>query len=330
MLLLLLATSAHAQATIQNCFIGDAPRTHVSFGNNQCMSVCIADPDDNRDVQCTIPNTIDQHTSNMFAVHGFGSNDVTVWGADEAGARFCCTINDATNDFDNLNLYGTDRSNEIQLVYGSYQLENYKTTDGLKAAVYALGDDDTLIGSPFDSIGSSNLYYERFDGGDGDDTIRTGPGESHLVECGDGDDYVDAETSKDLYVLGESGADEIYVSGPKTFVWAGDGNDYVEGGAGIDNLYGEDFAATTSSDDKLVGGSGDDLLDGGAGSDGLYGQGGTDALYGQAGDDRLCPSGFGVLVGEVQDGGSGTDRCLTGSGTTTGCETPIIALPCIP
>src|SRR5262249_46836548 len=69
---------------------------------------------------------------------------------------------------------------------------------------------------------------------------------------------------------------------------AGDGNDYISGGAG---------------EDKLIAGIGNDWIDGGADSDRLQGQAGDDVIIGGAGDDNL----LGGLGADVLVGGAGND-----------------------
>ena len=74
--------------------------------------------------------------------------------------------------------------------------------------------------------------------------------------------------------------------GGSDWVFAGEGNDTIEGGEGYDRLYGEE---------------GDDSIDGGAHSDGLYGGEGNDTLSGGEDDDWL-------------NGGSGNDSLTGGAG----------------
>lgn len=77
---------------------------------------------------------------------------------------------------------------------------------------------------------------------------------------------------------------------PGDDTFTGDGaDDFADGGAGHDQLYGLGGA------DTLIGGLGDDLLDGGAGADLLTGGGGDDAyVVGDAGDVVTEAAGGGV------------------------------------
>ncbi len=68
------------------------------------------------------------------------------------------------------------------------------------------------------------------------------------------------------------------------------GNDYIEGGTGMDDIFGDHSLASqagnvTPGEDILYGGTGDDLLFGGGETDYLYGEDGDDALDGGEGED---------------------------------------------
>ncbi len=102
-----------------------------------------------------------------------------------------------------------------------------------------LGDGNDIL------IASDCAVAMYVDGGNGNDTIQTGP-------CPD-------------TILGGPGADVIS---------AGDGIDSCEGGDGNDFIDGQD------GDDGLDGGPGTDILVGGPGVDALNGQQGTDLLVG--------------------------------------------------
>ncbi|MCY4333899.1 MAG: Hint domain-containing protein [Litoreibacter sp.] len=76
------------------------------------------------------------------------------------------------------------------------------------------------------------------------------------------------------------------------------GNDFIDGGAGNDRLFGEE------GDDFIDGGTGRDRIDGGTGDDTLFGGAGNDRLLGREGDDLLV-------------GGAGRDRMFGGDGRDT-------------
>lgn len=90
-------------------------------------------------------------------------------------------------------------------------------------------------------------------------------------------------------------------------VWAGGGNDTLDGGAGNDMLYGE------TGNDSLTGGLDNDYVDGGADNDTLIGLGGADTLVGGTGNDSLT----GGIGGDtyVFQTGDGVDRVIASDST---------------
>jgi Ca2+-binding RTX toxin-like protein len=100
-------------------------------------------------------------------------------------------------------------------------------------------------------------------------------------------------------------------------IFGGIGSDTLYGREGNDRLYGErrftfDPGATDAliggdGDDVLFGGGGDDALSGGTGNDVLEGAAGTDRMRGHDGDDAFIFRYETVPVGELVDGGAGTD-----------------------
>ena len=71
-------------------------------------------------------------------------------------------------------------------------------------------------------------------------------------------------------------------------IYAGKGNDRVDGGADNDTIYGR---------------AGDDVLRGGSGNDKVFGDTGNDHIYGDAGDDQLAGgSGMDIFFFALGDG----------------------------
>ncbi|MFO1253577.1 MAG: calcium-binding protein [Inhella sp.] len=83
----------------------------------------------------------------------------------------------------------------------------------------------------------------------------------------------------DNVFIGSAGAEAISAEGGNDTVYAGEGDDWVDGGIGNDSLYGQ------GGHDDLRGGAGNDKLYGGTGNDVLNGGADADQLYGGAGDD---------------------------------------------
>jgi Ca2+-binding RTX toxin-like protein len=177
--------------------------------------------------------------------------------------------------------------------------------------------------------GKDHLYGSRANdfaiGGNGDDIIVSGAGDDFIW----GDRHVSNLINSDwkdwsaTIVEGEidsngirpfvvESIDNIYYTDSSYYVgkdtiYAGSGNDYVDGDGGDDHIYLE------SGHDTATGGIGNDLLDGGDGDDDLMGGEGNDTLYGRAGNDEIHgdyvdrPSGVDYLYG-----GSGNDQLLGG------------------
>ncbi|WP_331371348.1 SMc04171 family calcium-binding repeat protein [Sinorhizobium chiapasense] len=99
-------------------------------------------------------------------------------------------------------------------------------------------------------------------------------------------------------------------------VYAGAGDDRVEGSTGRDLLYGEagnDRIDGGEGNDTISTGVGNDVAFGGAGNDSLANDGGSDILDGGAGDDwiRAATPGAGSLGdGSVMLGGGGNDSFI--------------------
>lgn len=188
---------------------------------------------------------------------------------------------------------------------------------------------------------------DRLAGADGSDTIRGGPGDDFIIDGagndrlygGDGADQLVSGFGGD-FVYGEAGNDKITTDATNNSIPdsldGGDGNDAIiltygratlAGGNGNDTLTSNVTVGTTflggNGDDSLVGGAGPDMMAGGTGKDTLKGNAGNDTLWGGEDDDQLVGGtefdefhgGSGndalrsidTVVGELVDGGDGTD-----------------------
>lgn len=117
------------------------------------------------------------------------------------------------------------------------------------------------------------------DGGNGDDTIRTGAGNDR-IDAGLGNDTIESRGGRDD-VFGNTGNDRIS---------AGAGDDVVHGGDGDDRLYGQngaDFIEGGKGADVIYGGAGNDILSGGLGDDRIESHAGNDRVNAGAGKDTI-------------------------------------------
>ncbi len=188
-----------------------------------------------------------------------------------------------------------------------------------------MGGNDAIDG------GAGN---DQIDGGDGDDMIGGGAGSDRILG-GAGNDFISSASSLSVYarmtptdtwtppagkvVLSFGAGWGVYkdtINGIDTSVWAGADTstgsdaDYVDGGAG---------------NDDILGGGGDDHLLGGDGDDGIAGLGGNDVLEGGDGQDRISGDGLiaaGLLNSvaaqyhgaDFLDGGAGDDDLIGDGG----------------
>jgi len=132
------------------------------------------------------------------------------------------------------------------------------------------GDAELILGSARDA--------DTLRGGEGNDTLQSGGGNSRL-EGQLGDDVLYAGAGADT-VLGGWGDDGLYGAAGDDLLQGGQGNDVLVGGTGSDTLQGGD------GNDVLQGNAGSNLLQGGAGQDTLYAQSGS-TFDGGRGDDVL-------------------------------------------
>ena len=208
-----------------------------------------------------------------------------------------------------------------------------------------LASIENLFGSNFADTLTGNVHANTLNGGAGNDTLDGGAGADKLVGGAGADTYyidsaADLITETDATAAGgidvvisslastvlgtnlenlrltSAGAANAFGNALDNLIWAGAGDNFLNGGAGIDalsyafaasgvtvdlastalqatggsgmdrltnfeNLTGSDFA------DTLRGNAADNKLDGGAGNDTLWGGGGFDTLTGGAGADTF-------------------------------------------
>lgn len=215
------------------------------------------------------------------------------------------------------------------------------------------GDDTNVAGAESEKYGAGGsdelssyaASYNYLEGGSGNDLLYLGTNfaTSYLIgHGGDGADIIIGHASND-FLYGGAGSDILLGGKPAdgTLLTGGtaphpvfrSGNDYLDGGEGIDAIYGFDgndviyggegddggpllltqFRVTTyKAFAGLYGGAGDDFIDGGRGDDELSGNEGDDTLIGGVGNDTL----FGGLGADLMDGGLGNDIFFVDSDDT--------------
>jgi Ca2+-binding RTX toxin-like protein len=124
-----------------------------------------------------------------------------------------------------------------------------------------------------DPLGGTALFVT---GTTGNDTISVASApQGHVAVTINGVNFGTFAPTSRVIVYGLAGNDDIEVAGAvhrPTWLYGGDGDDYLKGGGG---------------NNVLVGGAGDDVLHGGGGSDLLIGGTGADQLFSSDGNDLL-------------------------------------------
>lgn len=210
-------------------------------------------------------------------------------------------------------------------MYGGYGVDALFGGEGDDRMWGDFGDD-----SLFGGAGDDEMYGGRGDdavaGGDGDDEVGGGLGNDWVFGDGTNDypiDYQNVFLYAIQYANTGHGNDEVYgydedtrndVLGPDDdYLFAGNGNDFVDGGAGNDHIWageGDDYADGGAGNDVIYGQDGRDQLQGGSGQDMIFGGDGVDVLYGGTGNDTLDGGDDpDLLIGE-----SGKDQILAVDG----------------
>ncbi|MCO6490875.1 MAG: hypothetical protein J5I98_20825 [Phaeodactylibacter sp.] len=230
--------------------------------------------------------------------------------------------------------------------------------------IYGRDGNDTLNGDAGNDLIFGGTEDDTITGGDGNDYLYGEEGDDIIIMDA-GDDYINGGDGTDLLyfnynydlditinsltsitsnvqdigtdtfeniegIKAGSGNDEItitYTTG--AIVYSGAGNDTINGGIGVDYLYGESGVDTISGgdgndviygyadNDTLYGNNGNDLLAGGSGSDNLYGGSGDDKLNGGSQSD-IIDGGDGIDTVTYSDFSSGVTVNLT-----TGIGSPV-------
>ncbi|MBH8575469.1 hypothetical protein I8752_21140 [Nostocaceae cyanobacterium CENA369] len=215
-----------------------------------------------------------------------GAGDDVLWGGYNAYEGVLASLDDYFFTEYNNNGYGNDL-----LVGGSGNDTLHGDSifaDIIINGVFAIGGNDTLDGGSGNDLLEGSLGEDYLCGGSGNDRIYGGTlnPSSHQADAGDD------------HLYGGSGDDLLVASTVDPYFYGGK-NDFLDGGAGNDTLYGE---------------VGSDFLDGGAGNDVLIGDTSlaffqntldtVDTLTGGAGADQF-------ILG-IKEPGSGDGLTLYG------------------
>jgi hypothetical protein len=251
--------------------------TAIPVGRDPCNDVCSLSGTTLKTLTCDLSSHGGVQGGEAYVVSGYSaSHDVSAWGEDATGARFCCTadnvqyfvVSGGPGD-DLLSLVAMDRTE------ASWTLEN-----AWGVTISGRGGNDVIYGYNDEPLDRA----ETLDGGAGDDLIFGQAGDDTLVGGRDNDT-----------LLSGPGSDEVR---------GDDGSDVLRGGTGPDQMYGDDGG------DVLCGDAGDDVLNGGAGNDHLYGGVGADRAFGGNGFDSCdaevtptCESSLSALPLRCQSAG---------------------------
>ncbi len=195
-------------------------------------------------------------------------------------------------------------NNSTGRIVGGISMGGGRDTLNNSGSIVATGGSAINMGAGNDQV---NLYVGATVAGTillgaGDDVALSTSAGGFEIDGGDGNDTMamDYSYGGDDILRGGAGADHIY---------AGAGEDRIDGGLDDDTLHGND------GDDLIQGGAGNDTIDGGADDDVIFGDAGNDTIIGGLGNDTIKGNaGDDVFVvtstadgRDSYDGGAGID-----------------------
>jgi Ca2+-binding RTX toxin-like protein len=195
---------------------------------------------------------------------------------------------------DNITVFGDASSNVGTRLSGGAGDDSIQGTNGDDYLSGGLSGGDTIDAFGGDDIIIGGAGEDLLKGGPGNDVINGGEAQlGDIVDGGSGADFIHNSNATGLVasMLGEAGDD--FIQGGKDsdlLLEGGEGNDWIEGLAGLDMLFG-DMGLLAGVFDPVRGGN--DILTGGAQNDSLFGNGGNDIYnLGDGSDAILDGSGF--------------------------------------
>ena len=145
--------------------------------------------------------------------------------------------------------------------------------------------------------GARHVSGSKIEGRGGNDDITGTDGVDIIY--GDFEGVAEAVGDGNDYIRGLGGDDEIYGGSQGDYIFGGDGDDTIDAGNGYDYVEGGD------GDDTIIGGNGEDVIDGGDGDDTINAGNGRDRVFGGDGDDYIEGGGFDdsvdIIYGEAGD-----------------------------
>lgn len=197
------------------------------------------------------------------------------------------------------------------LIIGTNGNDKLTVPKGYHHCIAALDGDDEITaaegmhivegGNGNDTIRTGGPHVFVY-GGDGDDTIYPGNG-YHLVDAGPGNDLVESSSSGTHLIFGGDGNDTIRAAGGGNWIVGGYGNDTLEANAGDNVVWGND------GDDRIYLGDGDNIIYPGPGNAFILvgnGDNSIQTVQPQNDDVKIC---FGTGKNSIYAGWSTKSHC---------------------
>ncbi len=198
-------------------------------------------------------------------------------------------------------LLGGSGNNTIHGLGGNDNLEGRGGDDLLTGGE----GNDTLEGGSGNDDLIGGHGHDRIEGGDGNDLLVGGDGNDVMFGDSEADErFADFNARAGVQTLGEIGDYE----GPEDS-GSEDADEAIEDQEDTDQTHA-DVLLGGAGNDQIFAGRGDDFVDGSFGDDVIYGQGGHDVIFAGAHNDYVEGGGGNDMI----DGEQGDDKIIAGSG----------------
>ncbi len=182
--------------------------------------------------------------------------------------------------------------------------------------IYGRDGDDTIWGDDAAGLlttGAIDVNADLIEGGSGYNVIHGGPGYDAIYAADEDQKAAAPSTGTSggwsSRLFGGDGNDTIYGTAGKDWIEGGFESDYVESGAGDDDLFGGpggDCLIAAGGDARIFGGHGNDVIDGGDGVNYIEGGPGDDRIYARGGADTVYGGttgvGYAFLLDDLAEG----------------------------